>query len=82
MEFSVAAFEGVAYGLDGVNDIETCNEVLVHLRGVADKTENGLIAAYGDVDINALTFQPSDKLLLFFFLSSVLQNYYHFLYPP
>ena len=82
MELSVAALEGICHRLDGVYDIETCNEILVNLRSVAHETENGLIAAYGDVDINALTFQPSDKLLLFFFLSSVLQNYYHFLYPP
>ena len=72
MEFSVRVLVWLLYALDVLNYIECLDEVDVDSRCVADKSENCLICAGADMNVNAETFEPVceivELILTVFFL--------------
>ena len=73
MELAVAALERLGDALDGVDNIQTGDEVHVYTGRVADQTKNGLEFTLRDMDAQTLSFQPFDQLVALFFLYTVFQ---------
>ena len=63
MEFAAGFFERLAHALDGIDDRQAFNQLHIHMGGVADKSEDRVLAALGDVDLEVLGFQPGDKVV-------------------
>ena len=73
MKFAVAAFERFGDSFDGIHDLQTGNEIHVHMGRVTDKTQNRLIFTLRYVDAQSLVLQPLNELGAFFFLYAVFQ---------
>ena len=77
MELPVAALEGLRHPLHGVHDSEAADEVHVHPGGVPHEAQHRLILSLGDMHLQALLFQPVDKLIPLLLSHSVFQYHDH-----
>ena len=75
--FAVAALERLGHALDTVDDVEAGDKIHIDARRVADESEDRLIIALGDVDVQAKIFQPADELVTALLGDAVLQDYDH-----
>ena len=63
VELPVDRLKGVGHPGDRLHNVQALDHLHVHLGGVADEAQDGLVLPLGHVDPQVLFLQPVDKVL-------------------
>ena len=77
MELPVHLLIGLGNTLDAADNVQRGQQIHIPPAGVSDETQNGVLGAFADVDVQIHAAQPSDELLTLCGGGSVLQNCDH-----